>query len=439
MFAAVTAALLATTSPHAIERAILPFPMPMLTVSGSTAPVVPSFVRSSGTTVGSGTTVTVAFPGGSAAGDRVLIHLSGAFAATTPSGWFCLVQSQGTNINCAIITKILTSGDISTGNVVVTFAGTGSILAEWTIFVGAPIVHGTSVGRDVSNGATLASWTASATGDVVFWYAGTVSASAAPTINRGADLQVTTGAPWGRITFETLTGSGSVTATFNNGGVGSFTVASAAVAPATTSSLAIRGTRVTSFSGSSVVYTFPAGSAAGDKCIICAAQAFSVTTPAGWASLDNQTGTNVNGGIFHKTLTSGDISTGSVTISFGGSFNGNIQGITFVGAPSSIRTTLAVRSSSTSNPGVTVTTGASPVAGDIAIFFGSCRAPTTQSFPTVNRGSTLENNNDANFPGVVATEVLTASGAVSAAIGYCNSKSLSSTTGAYSGIVVVTP
>lgn len=394
-------------------------------------------VRSSGTTSSGTSSVTVTFPAGTVAGDLCAISLSGTFSPNIPSGWFCLQQRSGSSVNGMVISKLLSSGDISTGSVTVTFAGSGSVLAEWIICVGAPIVHGVTVGRDIGSPGTLASWTDCKSGDALFWFDGMAGGSASPTIDRGTDVQVRGSSPWGRITSETLGSSGAVTATFTLVGSAAFVwAASVALAPPTSSTLAVRGTRITAFSGSSVAYAFPAGSQAGDKCIICVGHAFAVTTPTGWTQLDNSSGSFFNGAAFHKTLTSGDISTGSVTISLAGSFSGNVQGISFVGAPSSFRTTDAVRTGGTAAPGPTLTTDASPVAGDIALYFASCRTGTA-AFPTVNRGSVLENNNNSSCPGLIAEEVLTASGAVSAQFGYVNSAA--STSGDYTVIVVVTP
>jgi hypothetical protein len=398
--------------------------LPLTAASGS------STIRSSNITAGASGSVTVTWPTGAAAGDRAIINASSDWAVNTPSGWDTLQQADGSNINGEVMTKVLTSGDISTGSVTITFAGTGSELASCVVFVGAPIVHGVTVSRLFASGSSLASFSDCESGDTLLWF-GDSQGGSAPTISRGSTLQTRSSAPYSKINSETLSGAGSVSATFTS--AGDNWASSVAVGPTATTTLAVRATKITSVSSaSSVVYTFPTGSQAGDMCLICVGHGFAVTVPAGWTQDDLSSGSNYNGAVFHKTLTSGDISTGSVTISFGGSFNGSVQGVTFVGVPTGIRTTAVVRNGSAP---VTVTTGSSPVAGDVAFYFGSARSAVA-TYPSVNRGSVLEKVSTANSPAIIGQEILTSGGAKSAVIGYANS---TGTSGDYSAIVVIQP
>lgn len=210
---------------------------------------------------------------------------------------------------------------------------------------------------------------------------------------------------------------------------GNITTASSGIGPIAADP--VRGHRIAWVNNAaSVMFTLPTGSTAGDRCVIAAGHGFGVSTPAGWSSLDNQTGTFFNGGVFHKVLSSGDISTGSVTISFSGAYYGVVAGITFVGGMTGIRTTQATRNG-TGASSRTVTTGSSPVSGDVVFYFGMCRGNVTA---TANVGIALDTTTNNEGSGVSKLGVLTAGGAISAIYSYTGSPS-----GDYQGIVVVQP
>jgi hypothetical protein len=90
-----------------------------------------------------------------------------------------------------------------------------------------------------------------------------------------------------------------------------------------------RASAIYQFSASSYAAAFPVGSLAGDLCVIASNHGWNINTPAGWTSVSNLAGSNTNGGAFYKVLTAGDISTGSVTISYGGSFDGCVGVVTY--------------------------------------------------------------------------------------------------------------
>lgn len=97
----------------------------------------------------------------------------------------------------------------------------------------------------------------------------------------------------------------------------------------------IKSSSIQSSSASSYVVVFPGSPAAGDLAIIFAQTAYSITVPVGWFGVDvHNNNTNVDGACIAKILTASDITTGSVTISIGGTFNSCfacviINGVTF--------------------------------------------------------------------------------------------------------------
>lgn len=98
----------------------------------------------------------------------------------------------------------------------------------------------------------------------------------------------------------------------------------------------IRGSGIQSANTSSFTVTWPTGSVAGDLAIICGGSGWSFNNPSGWVLLDNRAGSNANGAMWAKVLTSGDISTGSVVITSVNSYFGCVGIVTFQGATSAV-------------------------------------------------------------------------------------------------------
>lgn len=66
----------------------------------------------------------LALPAGAAAGDDAFIFVGGGFSIQTPSGWERIVHNfPASGWNCAILRKTLTAGDITAGNIALTFDG----------------------------------------------------------------------------------------------------------------------------------------------------------------------------------------------------------------------------------------------------------------------------------------------------------------------------
>jgi hypothetical protein len=134
---------------------------------------------------------------------------------------------------------------------------------------------------------------------------------------------------------------------------------------------AIRGTGLIAQVATTFTINFPAGTVAGDFALLFGGQGygFPTGTPSGWTLLSALfPGSNWGGAAYSKTLTSGDISTGHVSLTFSGNYDGVIAIITFVGATGGVRN--AVANSGNVPVGVTSTV----VAGDWGIYFGSARS-----------------------------------------------------------------
>lgn len=100
---------------------------------GGTLPTV----RGSGIQTVGTSTMTVAWPSGTLAGDLAIIFTGSDFFPTIPSGWTVLDANTGPNWEGVTIAKVLTSGDITAGAVVVTFGGTGGAVGSIITFDGA--------------------------------------------------------------------------------------------------------------------------------------------------------------------------------------------------------------------------------------------------------------------------------------------------------------
>ncbi len=180
---------------------------------------------------------------------------------------------------------------------------------------------------------------------------------------------------------------------------------------------------------SSAVFTFPTGSAAGDLCVIFAGHGYGTTTPAGWTELDNRQGSNFNGACFYKFLTSGDISTGSVTISFAGTYYGHVAGVTMTGGSYPVRAYGGGRNSAGASTRTISTAQTWPVSGDLALYFGAARVNASCSTAT---GTSLQTDAQANSSMALSDELLSSGGTASETFNFGGSPS-----GDYEAIVIV--
>jgi hypothetical protein len=200
----------------------------------------------------------------------------------------------------------------------------------------------------------------------------TVAGTTAPLVKNGTQPLASGDIAVGQIIGWTYDG-----ANFQTGGI----------APATTLIPVIRGSSVGSTaSASSVVIPLPTGSLAGDFALLCASCGFSVSVPSGWTSVFLINGLTNDVVIASKILTSGDITTGSVTVTSASAYNWIPTMVTFVGATGGVR---EVHSNNGAGSSVvdTLTTSSSVLSTDAGIFFGAGR--TTPPL-TISPGNLLQ-------------------------------------------------
>lgn len=149
-------------------------------------------------------------------------------------------------------------------------------------------------------------------------------------------------------------------------------------APTTGITPTIRGTTaLTSTSASSYTLPWPTGTVSGDQVFFFGEHGFAYNLPSGWTQIDNQAGTNVGGAVFTKIMTSGDITTGSVTVTTTGGYNGVCGLISFVGVVS-YRAVSAQRSG-TGSSSVVSTAATTCYANDMILAWGSNRGISTNT------------------------------------------------------------
>jgi hypothetical protein len=177
--------------------------------------------------------------------------------------------------------------------------------------------------------------------------------------------------------------------------------------------VAIRSSNITYVNNvASQSVPLPAGAAVNDSCFIFAGSGWNINTPTGWTLVDSETGTNANGAAFSKLLTSADITAGSVTVTFGGSYYGHIV-VCMVGAAN--QRCINFFRDTGGNTTRTLATGAPATSGDLVLWFSYGRI---NGAITCNRGATLQTAAQANSSAVCTQETLGASGSVTATFSY---------------------
>jgi hypothetical protein len=180
---------------------------------------------------------------------------------------------------------------------------------------------------------------------------------------------------------------------------------------------------------SSVVYTLPAGSAAGDACFVFVEHGFAVTAPAGWQTWDNSAGSNVNGATFWKKLVAADITAGNITINFAGTYYGIVAGISFVG--SVVPRSAGVFQRNSSGAGPRSLTEPNATNGDYAIHFSGMRLNGTI---TSSRGASLQSSSNLNASGILYGELLAATSSITETFTFSATPA-----GDYDAVLVVKP
>lgn len=167
--------------------------------------------------------------------------------------------------------------------------------------------------------------------------------------------------------------------------------------------MSLRGSNIASTtSANPLAVSFPAGSASGDLAILFVANAGSPGLPSGWTSDFSFNSGTWNVLACHKTLSSGDISTGSVSSANPFSFDQHMAIAVFIGAP-----TIRENEGNQGSAGtVTNTTSGSVLSSDSAIYFASSRSPSSN--PTITPGSgsatTLQTASTTNAKSVLADQ-----------------------------------
>jgi hypothetical protein len=120
-----------------------------------------------------------------------------------------------------------------------------------------------------------------------------------------------------------------------------------------------------------------------DTAIIFVGGGFSATTPSNWNAFGVQTGSNWQGSLFSKILSAAEITTGSVSVSMGGTFDTTVAIATLIGN-CIITQVVSSRNGNFSPSTVVLTTSSHVLTTDFAIYFGAERANATD---TVSRGT----------------------------------------------------
>lgn len=155
----------------------------------------------------------------------------------------------------------------------------------------------------------------------------------------------------------------------------------------------LRGVTEVTKSANSFTLSLPAGSQAGDLAILMCGHGWSATNPNGWTVNDNSSGSNWNGAVFSKLLSSGDITAGSITIAFAGSFDGYALLAVFNGPTGGIREVDRFRSGNGAISDSSVSTSSSVASSDVLLYFSSTRANTIAS---VSRGTMQKQGSDGS-------------------------------------------
>lgn len=165
----------------------------------------------------------------------------------------------------------------------------------------------------------------------------------------------------------------------------------------------IRGSNIITGTGSSLTVALPSGSAVGDLAILFSNSGWIPFVPSGWTTLASASSSQWSQIQAYKVLTSGDISTGSVTVSFSNAFDCVLGLVVFVGSP-------AMRESeSCSNTfgALPNTTTSAVLAGETAIYWSSQRG---NAVPTITPASgsptTLQTGTTTNGGSILAYQAM---------------------------------
>ena len=178
--------------------------------------------------------------------------------------------------------------------------------------------------------------------------------------------------------------------------------------------------------GASITVPFPSGTLSGDLVLVFAAADYNLTLPSGWTSGYSHSGAVWNPMVIYKTMTGADIASGSVTISAAGSQDWAYQIVDFLGPTGGIREVDGSYVGATTTQ--SITTSASVLSTDAAMYFGSGRSNTSSLLSCAVSRGTLNNFTRNTAPGgadsagsCLYTEQLISAGAISPAFSYTTS------------------
>jgi hypothetical protein len=192
----------------------------------------------------------------------------------------------------------------------------------------------------------------------------------------------------------------------------------------------VRASRIASFSSAAVAIAFPSGTLAGDLVIVFVGHGWNALAPANWTQISLLSGANWNGAAFYRVVNAADITTGSVTITFGGSFNGVEGAVAFEGNRQLLRSNNFQRDSG-GGASVVLTSDGVPGTADYVLYFSSTRAASNNTFAL---GTLLQSVNAANGSGGLAGGAPAADGGISQTYSFTAFGS-----GNYLGHVCLTP
>lgn len=182
-----------------------------------------------------------------------------------------------------------------------------------------------------------------------------------------------------------------------------------------------RGSNSATSTTGSITIALPTGSQAGDFALLYVANGFSPAVPSGWTTISPTPGSSVWFAFTaSKLLTSGDISTGSITVGTGGVFNAVAEIYVFIGATGGVRE-FPRSDTPGGNYTTTLTTSSAVQASDVGVYFGSVRASSGPGSASVSPGSTLQSPSIASqCYGVLADQGMPG-GATTVSFTYTNS------------------
>lgn len=170
--------------------------------------------------------------------------------------------------------------------------------------------------------------------------------------------------------------------------------------------LTLRGSNIASSnSATSISVTFPTGTAVGDLAICFVGHAWIDTLPAGWTVLYDQFDSIWWAAVIYKVLTSGDIATGNVSVTFNNAFDCVAGIVTFIGPTGGIRE--SEYAFGTSSATITNATTSAVLNTDTIIYFASSR-DATAGLPTITPSSgaatTLQSAITTNSQSILADQ-----------------------------------